>query len=367
VLPISYVLPWKSNHRASDEFVSYVNALAAHAEVIVVDGSAQVIFDDLGARCDPAVAHLAPQGRFLALANGKVQGVLTGLQYATHEPVVIADDDVRYDPPTLEAVVSRLADAEVVRPQNYFSPMPWHAAVDTARTLINRALPGGDWPGTLAVRRSILLRTGGYDGNVLFENLELVRTVEAANGRALSAADIFVRRLPPATGHFWSQRVRQAYDEFARPGRLIAVLPVIPGVIAATLAGRWRLLAAAAALSIATAEVGRRSHGGVAFFKPVSSFCAPLWLIERGTSAWLALAARVFLGGVPYQGRILRKAANTTASLRERHGIRKLAGEPSSAPGQGTGAPRRLPGVPSRKPVPQPVDHPHTSSDGFVE
>jgi len=330
VLPISYVLPWKSNQLASDEFVTYVNALAANAEVIVVDGSRRDIFDDLGARCDPAVAHLAPDGELLSLANGKVQGVLTGLRCAPHEWVVIADDDVRYDAGTLEAVVSRLADADVVRPQNYFSPMPWHAAVDTARTLINRAVPGGDWPGTLAVRRSILLRTGGYDGNVLFENLELVRTVEAASGRAVSAADLFVRRLPPGTDHFWSQRVRQAYDEFARPGRLIAALAVIPGLTTAIIAGRWRVLAAAAALAIAAAEAGRRSGGGVRFFPAVSSFCAPLWLVERGVSAWLALAARVFIGGVPYQGRILHQAANTTASLRRRHGTRKLDGWPST-------------------------------------
>ena len=63
------------------------------------------------------------------------------------------DDDVRFDRPGLERVVDLLATHHLVRPQNYFSPLPWHALWDTARTLINRA-PGPDYPGTLAVRRS---------------------------------------------------------------------------------------------------------------------------------------------------------------------------------------------------------------------
>ena len=37
---------------------------------------------------------------------------------------------------------------DLVRPQNYFEPLPWHARWDTARTLLNRGL-GRDYPGTL--------------------------------------------------------------------------------------------------------------------------------------------------------------------------------------------------------------------------
>ena len=107
-------------------------------------------------------------------------------------------------------MAAALECADVVRPQNYFEPLPWHAWIDTGRTLLNR-ISGGDWPGTLGVRWPILSMAGGYDGNVLFENLELVRTVKAAGGLEHSAAGIYVRRLPPSAHHFWSQRVRQAY------------------------------------------------------------------------------------------------------------------------------------------------------------
>jgi hypothetical protein len=217
---VSYLLPFRSHKVPSGEFTDYVNALSEYAEVLLVDASPPPIFTAAGARCVHAVRHVAPDADLASLTNGKVRGVLTGLRLASHEAVVIADDDVRHTRETLDTLERLLGDSDIVRPQNYFDPLPWHARLDTGRILINR-MTGGDWPGTLAVRRSTLLRSGGYDGNVLFENLELVRTVEAVGGRSVSAPDLFVRRLPPETPHFWGQRVRQAYDEFARPLRLI--------------------------------------------------------------------------------------------------------------------------------------------------
>ena len=167
----------------------------------------------------------------LALRNGKVAGVLSGLQHARSAAVVIADDDVRHTRSTLERLCQLLNHTDVVRPQNHFatiddSSLPWHARWDTGRSLVNRGL-SGDWPGTLALRRSALPRTP-YDGEVLFENLEMVRTVLANGGRQHLALDLFVPRLPPTAPKFWSQRVRQAYDSFAQPSRLVAELAVLP-------------------------------------------------------------------------------------------------------------------------------------------
>ena len=108
--------------------------------------------------------------------------------------------------------------------------------------LLNR-VTGGDWPGTIAVRRSALAATGGYDGRALVENLELVRTVVAAGGREVLLDDLFVARRPPTSRHFWSQRVRQAYDELARPGRLAWQLGLLPAMAVCVATGRWRTLA----------------------------------------------------------------------------------------------------------------------------
>ncbi|HEV2894293.1 MAG TPA: glycosyltransferase family 2 protein, partial [Actinomycetota bacterium] len=242
-LEASYVLPLRRDRDpAGPELVAYLRELAGLAEVVVVDGSPGPVWrahhDAFGDR----VAHLRPDPG-LTFRNGKVNGVLTGLAAAGHEAVVLADDDVRYDPATLRRLVGLLEEADLVRPQNYFAPLPWHARLDTARTLLNR-VAGGDFPGTLGVRRSLVLGAGGYDGDVLFENLELLRTVRAAGGTVLTPLDLYVRRLPPDTGHFLGQRVRQAYDELARPARLAASLALLPGAAALAARRRWWPLAA---------------------------------------------------------------------------------------------------------------------------
>ncbi|WP_314149854.1 glycosyltransferase family 2 protein, partial [uncultured Leifsonia sp.] len=225
-----YILPLRwADDGGLAELVGYLRGLSAAIDVTVVDGSAPERFSAHAAAIPAGVRHLPVQpwpGR-----NGKVAGVVTGLRAARHERLVIADDDVRYRADELARLVALLDDADVVAPQNHFDPLPWHARWDTGRILINRAL-GHDFPGTLAVRRSLLVEHG-YDGDVLFENLELIRTVRAAGGRHLAADDLFVRRRPPTARHFASQRVRQAYDSLAQPARLAAELLILPAVLLA--------------------------------------------------------------------------------------------------------------------------------------
>lgn len=319
VHPTSYVLPIRSNDAASQELIDYVNGLSRICDVIIVDGSPDDVFGEFSSRSADGVRHVRPHRDLCVLLNGKVAGVLTGLRLASHERVVIADDDVRYDREGLAAVSAALDFAEVVRPQNYFAPLPWHARLDTARTLINR-MSGGDWPGTLAVRRSWLQSTGGYDGNVLFENLELVRTIVAAGGRESAPLNLFVRRLPPSARHFLSQRVRQAYDELARPARMLVWLSVLPLLCALTYRRGLVTAASIAALCpIVVAETGRRRQRGATVFPLSASLLAPAWILERAISAWLALGARVALGGIPYRNRIVRNAATSVRELRKRH------------------------------------------------
>jgi hypothetical protein len=314
---ISYVLPIRLRAAAGDELVQYVCATSAHAEVIVVDGSPAAVFAAHANRWRPPIVHLAPDADLRSCANGKVAGVLTGLRRASHEHVVIADEDVRYDVPALDAVAAALARSDVVRPQNYFDPLPWHACIDTARTLLNR-VSGGDWPGTLGVNRSMLLAAGGYDGDVLFENLELVRTVRAAGGTEAVRLDLYVRRLPPSTAHFCAQRIRQAYDEFASPRRLAVWLALLPTAIALSAAGEWRVMGGALLASIVAAEIGRWRAGGRRVFPIAASIAAPIWLAERAVCAWLALGAHLILGGIPYRGRIVSHAATPLRRLETR-------------------------------------------------
>lgn len=271
-----------------------------------------------------------PPAADLVTDMGKVGGVLTGLRLASYGHVIVADDDVRYDGNSLAAIADALDGADVVRPQNYFDPLPWHARWDTGRILLNR-VTGGDWPGTLGVRRAALEATGGYDGRALFENLELVRTVVASGGREAVRYDLFIPRRPPPARHFWSQRVRQAYDEIARPWRLALQLAILPAVLALAAGGHLVILAAAAIGAVLVAEAGRRRSGGNRVFPPSAALFAPAWLAERAVCAWLAVAARILFGGVPYRGRILRHAATPLRVLRARHSPARREGADRSA------------------------------------
>ena len=144
----------------------YLRSLTPLVEVVVVDGSAPAVFAVHHERWSGLGVTHVPVDPDLVTAMGKVGGVLTGVRMAGHNIVVIADDDVRWTAEQLQEAVRRLAGAVVLRPQNYFTSTRWHTHWDTGRTLIARAT-GGDWPGTLVIDRSALIRAGGYDGAVL--------------------------------------------------------------------------------------------------------------------------------------------------------------------------------------------------------
>ncbi len=335
---VSYILPIKcGTPNGSAELRAYIQWIGARAELIVVDGSEPAVFDAHEREWGAGIRHVPPAADLIS-PMGKVGGVLTGLRLASCECVIIADDDVRYDEQSLGQVVAALATADVVRPQNYFEPLPWHARWDTGRMLLNR-LTGGDWPGTLGVRRSRLQATQGYDGSVMFENLELVRTVLAAGGRESVLLGAYVLRRPSTTRHFWSQRVRQAYDEIARPVRFVIQLVVLPAMVTLAVTGHWIAIASVICAIALAAEIGRRRAGATRAFPWYTPFFAPAWLAERALCSWLALGARIFLGGVPYRGAILHHAATPMRVLRQRYATaRSLARPPSRSPRE---APRR--------------------------
>ena len=317
MLALSYVLPLKTGDDEDvAELAGYVRGLADVVDdVIVVDGSSPEAVRHHRAAMGSAVRVLEPEQQ---TTMGKVGNVLTGISAARHEHVVIGDDDVRYTPEQLATMDALLADATVVRPQNHFEPLPWHAWVDTARTLLAR-VSGGDWPGTLGVHRSAVLAVGGYDGEVLFENLELVRTLVVAGGTERLALDLIVRRVPPTTAHFRGQQIRQAYDELARPSRLVASLLVLPATGLALGRGRPGVVLAGCAAATAAAEVGRRRAGGRAHFSATAPLVAGPWLLWRSLCTWVAIGSWL-RGGVRYRDVRLRRAATPIRRLRARVG-----------------------------------------------
>jgi hypothetical protein len=132
----------------------------------------------------------------------------------------------------------------------------------------------------------------------------------------VNAPDLFVRRLPPTTSRFWSQRVRQAYDDFALPGRMLIWLGLLPLSAWAVVRLRGWAVAGLLIASVGVAEWGRRRHGGAKVFPAGTALWAPLWLAERSLCAWLACATRVLFGGVRYNGAVLRRSAHSERQLR---------------------------------------------------
>jgi hypothetical protein len=149
-------------------------------------------------------------------------------------------------------------------------------ADDTGRALLNRAL-AADFPGTLAVRCTTFEAARCYDGDVLFENLELMRTVRAFGEKIQYARDVFVRRMPPDAEVFPGQRTRQAYDSRSRCGELL----LLPSAAMAVARRSTFVLAATVLITVAVPEAGRRRRGALAVYPPGSALWAPLWLAER--------------------------------------------------------------------------------------
>jgi hypothetical protein len=317
ILELSYLLPLRlSDGTGRQELTEYLRSLRGLcAEILVIDGSPPDVFAANAEAWGSWTVHIPPDPD-THCKMGKVAGVRTGVRHASHEKVVIADDDVRYDHAGLQKVLEYLDDHDLVRPQNFFDLLPWHARWDTARTLLNRAL-GADYPGTLGVRRSRFLDMGGYDGDVIFENLELIRSVQANGGSIISPLDLYVARRPPSTSHFWAQRTRQAYDDFALPPRMACWLAVVPLLLTMTMKRRpagCGLLAIALTLM---AERGRRRAEGSAVFPPSASLLAPLWVLERGICSWLAVIQRLRFGGVRYGSETIPTAAHSVSTIRQ--------------------------------------------------
>lgn len=282
--------------------------------MLVVDGSPVAVFraHHDAWRATSRHVEVDPQYRYL---NGKVNGVHTGVALASCESIVLADDDIRYTPADVDRMCESLEQYEMVRPQNYLSPLPWWARMEAARMLINRGvLRTGDYPGTCGLRRSAMLRVGHYDGDVLFDNEEIVRHFILKGASVCHANDFFILKRPPTLSKWREQRPRQAYEDFVMRAKTLAFMAVLPlSLLAALTGGANALLAygfSVAAVAMMLAGRGRRGAAG-RFFPALITLHAPLWVLERAISVYWALYWRVFYGGYPFGDKLLSKGTGT--------------------------------------------------------
>ncbi len=315
VFSCTYILPIRrgqERREETDDLTHYFLTLArAGCEVIVVDGSSPEIFT----RHDNAWRHICrhvvvdPKYKYL---NGKVNGVHTGVQLASCEKIVLADDDIRYTGDDIARICDLLRRHEMVRPQNYLAPLPWWARTEAARMLINRGvLRAGDYPGTCAFRRSACLRVGHYDGDVLFDNEEIVRHFVLSGADVYNARGLFILKRPPIFRKWLEQRPRQAYEDFPMRTKTLLFMSLLPLLIvigltggAPAAAGFFLLIAICPVLLAGRGLWLDQAHN---FFPAYVILYAPLWVMERALSVYWALYWRVAHGGYPFGGRLLAK------------------------------------------------------------
>jgi hypothetical protein len=250
--------------------------------------------------------------RSFGYLNDKVNGVHTGVRLAATEKIILADDDIRYGAAQIESVCELLDRFEVVRPQNHLSPLPWWGRMEAARMLINRATLGtADYPGTCGFHRNTILRVGHYDGDVLFDNEEIIRHFAKAGASISYATDFFIPKLPPTFRKWKEQRPRQAYEDFGLRAKtaLFLTLPAVAIWIAAV-AGRESLfvyLLCVAIAAVSLAAIGRSRGVASKYFPRSVCLSAPLWIFERSLSTYWALYWHFIRGGYPFGDKILSK------------------------------------------------------------
>jgi hypothetical protein len=172
-------------------------------------------------------------------------------------------------------------------------------------------LRAGDYPGTCGFLRSTMKRVGPYDGDVLFDNEEIVRHF-ALNGATINyAPDFFILKRPPVIRKWIEQRPRQAYEDFGMRFKTALFLVLLPmllflNVISGARAAIW-FAAIVSLVSISIAARGLLRNRAYRFFPISTVLCAPLWILERSLSTYWAIYWRVRYGGYPFGERLLSK------------------------------------------------------------
>jgi hypothetical protein len=311
----AYLLPIRRRSFSVTEasaLANYFRALNdAGCDVLVIDGSPAPVFQQHHDAWHPLCRH-EPVDRSFGYLNDKVNGIHTGVDLAAAEKIILADDDIRYTPSQIDRVCQLLDEFEVVRPQNFLSPLPWWARMEAARMLINRAtLRIADYPGTCAFRRATMRRVGHYDGDVLFDNEEIIRHFAREKAAILYATNLFVQKRPPSFKKWLEQRPRQAYEDFGLRAKTALFFSVPPLAMVLGLGAGWKgiiiFVSALSVMATALAAAGRLRGNAAQYFSWSICLFAPLWLAERALSTYWALYWRLTRGGYPFGDKILSK------------------------------------------------------------
>jgi hypothetical protein len=156
-----------------------------------------------------------------------------------------------------------------------------------------------------------MLRVGHYDGDVLFDNEEIIRHFARAGATISYATNLFVQKRPPLFRKWIEQRPRQAYEDFGLRAKttLFFSVPILALMIGSAWGAKALLLYSLIlfAVSIALAVAGRRRGKASNYFPWSVCLFAALWIVERSFSTYWALYWHFSRGGYPFGDKILSK------------------------------------------------------------
>lgn len=286
----SYVVFLESESAARDqeELAAYLSTLGvAGCEVIVVDPSPPFRFE-LNARV------LRWVGRHVAFAaghcgaDGRLDYVHAADLLASCEKVIVATDEVRYEPESIAAMCETLDSHDAVEPEDFFEIGPWWSGVEAGRLLAQRAIePGSSHCVTFGFRKSALASLRPLAAILPPPQHRLA----LAGADVCTKSGVYVKRVSGGFTDWLARRTRIAALAFASPVRSALFFAVLPLLVALVILGGLRLAGMFALLLavFATAAAIRGRSGASGVFPLRACLFAPLALLESSVSIYLAL------------------------------------------------------------------------------
>jgi hypothetical protein len=262
-------------------------------EVVVVDASAPAAFDDHRRVLRWVARHLPPAAAHLTV-NGSLHLLEAAADFAQTNKVVVATPEAHYRSEDLQRVCDLLEEHEVVVPSEYLDPLPWWARIDAGRMLLQRAVVvSPDAAGTFGFRRDSLatIRRHGRPSDAG----DILHALATQGMELHDAADVFIRRTPPALGDWWRRRPHESSSRLSPAGAAL-FLTLIPLLVLAGLLGGAGLMAGfSGALAFSTFALAVRGRLGAAarYFPVTTCLFAPIWLLERSLTAYRAVGLRL--------------------------------------------------------------------------
>jgi hypothetical protein len=272
------------------ELARYLTTVAvAGCDIVILDPSPMAQYENNARNLRWVGRHMPVRPEMIG-QYGTVDLLRAAATVAACEKVIVAAEDVRYEPLAIEQLCQLLDLHEVVEPQDYLDPLPWWGSIEAGRMLVHRGIePQPDHGATFGFRRSAMRTLRGL--SMIDSGDDPVRRLVAHGAEVHPAADVFVRRNPPAFSDWLQGRPRAAGDDFALPMKSAFFFALVPLMILLGTLGGVRLTATyAGVLAIAAMALALRGRAGAGAFFPVRAcLFAPLWVAERSISVYWAL------------------------------------------------------------------------------